>query len=90
MIDSKNLSPEAQKLIELTVHQDGGLYGHHSLREDVDLAAILQEHPELIKGLNEYTKWRDETMRQIEQQQTTQPVGHGISEVLKGLSKPGK
>ena len=74
---------EAQKLIELATYENG------RPRDDVDLAAILQQHPDLIAGLNEYIKWRDAYRRNVRQDQKTNPIGHGMSSVLKDL-KPRK
>jgi hypothetical protein len=76
-----DLSPEAQKIIELTGGTDAIGRGR-----DVDVAAVLQAHPELIAGLNEYTKWYGHQLEMIAKQETVQSVGHSASEVLKGLS----
>ena len=82
-VSKDDLSTEAQKLVELTTDERGGL------RADVDLATILQQHPDLMKGLNEYTKWRDKTNENVETQEEQKPIGHSISDAIKDL-KPRK
>jgi len=81
MIDINSLSAEAQKIIELT---------GQSLKDDVDVAAVLQQHPELIKGLNEYIRWRSECGAEIEKKETARPAGHSIGKAARRLAKPRK
>jgi hypothetical protein len=84
MSSHENLSPQAQKIIELTGGEDVGFH------RDVDVASVLQAHPELISGLNEYTQWYGRQLEMIARQDVAQPIGHGASEALKGISLPKK
>lgn len=79
-LSDKDLSPEAQRLVELT-----GLQSYGEINKDVDLAAILREHPELMAGLDEYMKERDAAMIAADEKEEKQPVGHEIREELKRL-----
>ena len=60
----KKMSPEAQELINLTKESVENEYGGEG-SNNIDLAPILKARPELLVGLDEYLKWRDQTNRQI-------------------------
>lgn len=77
------LSPKAQRIIELTGE------GPSRPIADVDIAAIIRDHPELIDGLNEYTQWRANEFTMIAKEEVAKPVAHGTSQALKDLRKPG-
>lgn len=79
----ERLSPKAQKIIELTGE------GPSKPIANVDIAAIIRDHPELIDGLNEYTQWRADEFTMIAREEVAKPVAHGISQALKDLRKPG-
>lgn len=84
MRGSEELSAQARELIELTFD------GSHP-REGVVLSKVLIEHPQLMQGLDEYIKWRDEQLRMVAKTDTVQPVGHSVSGVLvKILTPPTK
>lgn len=79
-----DLSPEARKIVEL-LGGEGAAIGEKS-----DMASVIGAHPELLPGLNEYMRWRDDQMRAIEKQETVPPVAHGVSETLKKLGEKKK
>lgn len=86
--DVSHLSPEAQELIRL--HEAAGSAGGWSDDIKIEVSEILKEHPELMRGLDEYLRWRDEKMRQISETKTASPVGHEMTRMAATLrSKKG-
>lgn len=79
-----DLSPEAQKIIELLGGESA------ALSDEVDVASVIEAHPELLPGLNQWTKWRGDCMHSIERQDSARPIGHGVSETLKKLGEKKK
>ena len=81
MSSEQSLSPEAQKLIELTVNK------HGCVNPDIDLGEIISEHPDLIKGLREYTSWRDKEMMAVAEVKKTIPINHELRGVTAKIGK---
>jgi hypothetical protein len=85
---ANELSPAAQKLIELMGGEDAfDVYGGN---KKTDLAKVLTEHPELMAGLNEYVAWRDKAMGEIAESHAASSVRHGAVDVLKGIRRQPK
>jgi hypothetical protein len=81
------LSPAAQKLVELTKDASGG-YGEDL--SGLDVSKVLQDHPDLMSGLNEYLTWRDNENRDIGETKQATPTGHEMSRLLISISKKNK
>jgi hypothetical protein len=83
-LSSSNLaSAHAQELlalIELTTNFTDEA-GNPIFLEDVDFGQILQQRPDLMKGLTEYIKWRDDRMREIGKQELLASAMHCLNEV---------
>lgn len=85
--DEGGLSPAAQKLVELTRAASADYHGGLS---NLDVSKVLQEHPELMSGLNEYMAWRDNENRMIGETKSVSPVGHEVQAQLRKLRKGKK
>jgi hypothetical protein len=66
------MSPEAQKLIELT--EDS----HGNLKEGVSMTQVIKDHPELVTGLDEYMKHREDHGRMVAESGTKKEIGHSM------------
>jgi hypothetical protein len=64
-MENNNLSPEVKEIIELA-----GLDG--------DVTQAIQAHPDLVPGLTEYCKWR-ENKKLAERQDTVPAVQHSLA-----------
>lgn len=74
---SKNLCPEAQRLVELC-------YGHaYSKTAELTLTQAIQQHPELITGLAEYQDFVAESERMAGQTDQKPSVGHSVAAAVK-------
>ena len=73
-LEKESLSPETKKLIELA--------GDSSSNPNISVAEILKAHPELIVGLDEFIKWREENCAAVAKSDTAQGVGHGLKKAL--------
>lgn len=73
------LGPEAQRLCELANDE------HGRKRTDVTLASILQEHPDLVAGLDEYVTFMEDHSRQIGKTDEVPPVAHPTSAILSAV-----
>ena len=82
-ICDSDLCPEARKLIELM----GGPGCCTRKRESgaPELSKVLTDHPELIVGLDEYTRWRDQVMINTGQEDENHPVEHDLRDILKDV-----
>jgi len=61
----------------------GGVYG--GIDQDVDVGEILQQHPELMSGLAEYMRWRDQLLMSIAKEDEQSPIAHEASGALAEL-----
>ena len=82
--DTSKLSPEALELIKLTGDGDG------RRMDNLDVAALLQKRPELLKGMNEYLGWRDTANQMIAETKKSALFGHEMSKLITKLPKRGK
>lgn len=81
-IEIEKLSPEAQELIRLT--KDIIRSDYDDWRK-ADVEKLLLERPELLKGLNEYLAWRDESMKTISETKKSVPVAHELRQLANKL-----
>ena len=84
------LSAEAQELIRLTT--SSGDWGGR-LDTSVDVGTLLQSRPELLKGMKEYLKWRDDENQSIAETKKSAPLGHelkGLAARIRRKVKKGK
>jgi hypothetical protein len=81
------MSAEAKKLIELTSKKGG-----YDERFDpsIDVGAVLEAHPELLKGMREYMEWRDAENKAIAETKESAPLGHEMSGLLSKIAKKRK
>ncbi len=75
VVNTESYSDEAKKLIELA----------GDISVPVDLQAILKDHPELIKGLNEFIAWREHEAEKAKEAENSSPIGHEISQTVKKI-----
>ena len=78
-VEIENLSPEAQKLIELFPVNERA-YGKC---ETPDVSAYLQEHPEFIPGLNEYLDYVKRQSQAIAESKSIPLVAHSVVNAIK-------
>lgn len=63
------MSPEAEKIAALV---EGG----------AEVSQVLRDHPNLLAGLDEYIKDRDERMRQVAESDNKKEIGHSMKRRL--------
>ena len=76
----KKLSPEAQKIIELVGDVPEG-------EKSSKVEAAIRAHPELISGLDEYIRWREETASSVAKTDTAKAVTHPLKRAVALASK---
>ncbi len=82
--DKTSMSAEAQKLVELTENSSCIAGEGYS---DLDVSQVLRDHPELLSGLNEYLKWRDEKNKSIGETDEVSPIPHSVQSTARNLCK---
>lgn len=82
---SNEMSKEAQELVKLV-----GVPGVDGRESVTELSQVLKDHPELLAGLDEYTKWRDQQNVAVGRSQKTVPLAHGVSGIVDSLKKGKK
>lgn len=80
--DIKNLSPEAQRLIELT---GGPSLGEN--KEKGNVGDIIRDNPELVVGLDEYIRWREENCAAVAKSESVKAPGHSLRGAALAASK---
>ena len=85
---NSGMSAEALKLVELT-KSGAEQFGDRGFSK-IDVTKVLQDHPELMAGLNEYLAWRDDENKAIGETTQVAPVTHSVQETLRNLQKKKK
>lgn len=84
MIIPTDMSAEALELVRLTTNECG------AIDSELDFGQLIVAHPELVKGMTEYLKWRDCQNEAVGKTAQPSKVGHEVGKLLAKLAKNSK